>query len=485
MIGKIILAIIFLFIISHFYRDIMTYMNVGTFIEGNQNKDDNDNDDTINVDSCKSLKGLIAPGLELDGKRYKSGITDDTKCVSEADCKEKCFEDIPKNNEEKDTEDKIMQGKCFGKIAAKDKECYKLNGDSKSCLENSDNCYWVPGSGIDYKSGVSPPDFGWNQGEQQLYEDKFKIEGGISKTKQQCLTGCQINENKSGNCRPALIDDPSDTSSTNKKKILVKQCFKGCPIPDISNPRDINACVYDKDCLGCETTISLYDNAVDVSSPSSRSIGGKNVSPGQDGNINSDGQKIYNQDGAYVMYSDSKPTDEYQSRTIFNDKLIRQILADKSLVPPDLDLNIDNANNFSRVGNNLLNRISMVRNLDIPDIDDNDKELLGRAYRQYLEIEKGKDSKATNAMRTKLKNTIENVLDSTDLPSSNVNWATPKDTSSLDSTTGMFTDNSNSLLGYGDLSKDKTEKPEGGLCLWKGCEKKNKRQPYDSIWSIY
>ena len=82
MIGKIILAIIFLFIISHFYRDIMTYMNVGTFIEGNQNKDDNDNlfiegnqnkddndnDDTINVDSCKSLKGLIAPGLELDGK---------------------------------------------------------------------------------------------------------------------------------------------------------------------------------------------------------------------------------------------------------------------------------------------------------------------------------------------------------------------------------------------------------------------------------
>ena len=49
-----------------------------------------------------------------------------------------------------------------------------------------------------------------------------------------------------------------------------------------------------------------------------------------------------------------------------------------------------------------------------------------------------------------------------------------------------YGDNSNSMMGYGDKAKKHhKEKPDGGLCLWKGCEKHEKGRPYDSVWSLY
>ena len=72
----------------------------------------------------------------------------------------------------------------------------------------------------------------------------------------------------------------------------------------------------------------------------------------------------------------------------------------------------------------------------------------------------------------------------TKLESESVSWDTPGQTSSVDSTTGMFDDNSNSFFAQGDMAKNKSEKPDGGLCLWNGCEK-TRRKPYDSIWSLY
>ena len=32
--------------------------------------------------------------------------------------------------------------------------------------------------------------------------------------------------------------------------------------------------------------------------------------------------------------------------------------------------------------------------------------------------------------------------------------------------------------------KKMSEKPDGGLCMWKGCERLGKA-PYDSIWNLY
>ena len=52
-------------------------------------------------------------------------------------------------------------------------------------------------------------------------------------------------------------------------------------------------------------------------------------------------------------------------------------------------------------------------------------------------------------------------------------------------TTGMYGDNSNSMMGYGDKATKHHGKPDGGLCMWKGCEKHPKKKPYDSIWSLY
>ena len=50
----------------------------------------------------------------------------------------------------------------------------------------------------------------------------------------------------------------------------------------------------------------------------------------------------------------------------------------------------------------------------------------------------------------------------------------------------MYGDNSNSKMGYGDRAKNHhREYPDGGLCLWNGCEKHQKGKAYDSVWSLY
>ena len=87
--------------------------------------------------------------------------------------------------------------------------------------------------------------------------------------------------------------------------------------------------------------------------------------------------------------------------------------------------------------------------------------------------------------KQELTNSVKNILSGTVISNSQVDWETPGQKPNI-TTTGMYGDNSNSMMGYGDKAKKHhKEKPDGGLCLWKGCEKHEKGRPYDSVWSLY
>ena len=86
-------------------------------------------------------------------------------------------------------------------------------------------------------------------------------------------------------------------------------------------------------------------------------------------------------------------------------------------------------------------------------------------------------------------NSINNILTGKPISNSQVDWGyeIPKSKQ----TTGMYGDNSNALMSksereakFRDDIKKMSEKPDGGLCMWKGCERLGKA-PYDSIWNLY
>ena len=466
--SNILLVVIFLFIILHFYTDFKNYMKVGTFIEaGPGNMDDNDTDDdvdeTIDLDTCESL---LIDGNLPDGKKWKKGLNSRSTCIglSTDDCEKKCFEAIEEPNPDtgvcvvKKSENMAWESYCQGKT------------DEMNC--NNDplkKCIW--GSAL--PSNDEPE---WNQQAEEQDKKTFKkkqgigwVEGGLCKPKCQEI-------GYHGNCADIEMTD----AEGNPNGIFMKQCPQGCPYPDLSKePTD---CTFDTDCLGCKPQdLPMFDT--ELTNPN-REIS-SNAGPGPDGSIDIDGQQMYRIDGRYVNYNNYPATDEYASR-IIDDELIEKIFSsDNNLFKNDEDIeNVNRKDYLSRVGDNILNKIVNVRNLDTPEIDESDKELLGRAFIDVSKANYNNNPTAIKAMRQRFKRTVQQVFSQTTLTSEDISWETPKQTSALSSTTGMFNDTSNRLFGIGDKSQNNSEKPDGGLCLWKGCENW-KRKPYDSIWSLY
>ena len=184
------------------------------------------------------------------------------------------------------------------------------------------------------------------------------------------------------------------------------------------------------------------------------------------------------------------------NNALFNEQIMQQVLAGKNLIPSDIKLSQENQGNFIRVGKVFMKDLSYIRNLAIPNIDNDDYESLGRVIAKIKIQEKEKITGPQNIVaKQQLVNSINNILSGTSISNSQVNWETPKN-SSKTTTTGMYGDNSNSMMGYGDKAtknhsrliqkKDgSVGEPDGGLCMWKGCEKHPKRKPYDSVWSLY
>ena len=130
--------------------------------------------------------------------------------------------------------------------------------------------------------------------------------------------------------------------------------------------------------------------------------------------------------------------------------------------------------------------VSHIRNLALPNIDNHDYETLGRVVAKIKLDQKSKTQGPHRQVMTKqLVNSINNILAGTQLSNSQVDWKTPRQTIKV-STTGMYGDDSNALLGKGDkaVKHHKDKDSDGGLCLWEGCDK-SKNRPYDSVWSLY
>ena len=160
---------------------------------------------------------------------------------------------------------------------------------------------------------------------------------------------------------------------------------------------------------------------------------------------------------------------------------MKQVLSNKLLIPSDIKLGQENQGNFIRVGKNFMKELSHIRNVAIPNIDNDDYESLGRVVSKIKIQEREKITGPQNIVaKQKLMNSVNNILAGSTLSNSQVDWESPRQSTTL-STTGMYGDNSNSMIGGGD----KASKPDGGLCMWKGCEKHPKRKPYDSVWSLY
>ena len=187
--------------------------------------------------------------------------------------------------------------------------------------------------------------------------------------------------------------------------------------------------------------------------------------------------------------SKSQPTDLSQTTSnnpLFTKEIMKTVLGNKNLIPEDINITQDKQSNFIRIGKGFMNDLSNIRNVSLPNIDNDDFESLGRVIAKIKIQEAEKiDGPQTNVTKQRLINSVNNILAGTTISNSQVDWEAPRTTAKM-STTGMYNDNSNSMLGYGDkATKHHTEKPQNGLCLWKGCEKNEKGKPYDSVYSLY
>ena len=444
----IILGLLFLFIVLHFYTDIKNYINTGNIIEGND-------------------EDAAVPDAGADTGAYSSA---DAGSAAGADAAAPA---TPVTTPEP-TDSNLNRGVCMGKLKSDDSACLILDNETDCNADNK--CNWASGTNLD--DGTTWSAGGAGQGQQEKYEQDFRrapSAPGIDPDGP-CKPNCGPPRQPTGNC----LDTPIVAADGSQK--TVKLCPQICPYSSLD--RDNTHCKYDRDCAGCPLVEFDWGTKSDDPTRTDENkffYKGQWYTPGVDADIVSDTNTDYTPTSG-GWWNGEISTDT--GNNIIDKKVTQQVLEEKDIIPSDIDLNVDHATNFSRIGNNVINKIAAIRNLDIPTIDDNDKELLGRAYREVYEIKQGNDEVAIKAMETKFQQTVVYVLTQTKLEGKSVSWDTPKQTSSLDSTTGMYDDNSNAFFAQGDMAKNKTEKPEGGLCLWNGCDK-SRRKPYDSIWSLY
>ena len=171
---------------------------------------------------------------------------------------------------------------------------------------------------------------------------------------------------------------------------------------------------------------------------------------------------------------------------LFTPEIMKTVLGNKNLIPVDINITQDKQSNFIRIGKGFMQDLSNIRNVSLPNIDNDDFESLGRVIAKIKIQEAEKiDGPQSNVTKQRLINSVNNILAGSTISNSQVDWEVPRSTAKM-TTTGMYNDNSNSMFGYGNkAAKHHTEQPQNGLCLWKGCEKNEKGIPYDSIYSLY
>jgi len=183
------------------------------------------------------------------------------------------------------------------------------------------------------------------------------------------------------------------------------------------------------------------------------------------------------------MENDYASVENPRDFSIFNKDIMKKVLNSKHLIPGDINLAEESQSNYIRVGKSFIEEVSVIRNFSIPDIDETDYETLGRFV---VKLKSENISASQKQVYTqKVLNDVYEMLASSSLSTSSVDGENEPIQSTTKRITGMFGENSNSLMKkklqlagvpMDDAKFTDTYKPD---------KKETKVQAYNSAWSVF
>ena len=331
-------------------------------------------------------------------------------------------------------------------------------------------------------------------------EDQIKQRAGDvapmgSNVPQNCKKGCVKPTGPSGNCK--VIE---------KEGVEKRECGYGCPVPTFERGDTVN-CKYDKDCNSCGTVIFNPDDPPQMPR-TGKPVDGENTNswvgsridvPGIQNapGLHPQGQKGQQQQQQQMEMGQGQQTDDLPKKlgemelnvmnvnnsatvatannSLFNENIMKQVLEKKDLIPSDMNKNNEETSYNLRIGKKFMINTASIRNFALPNIDNQDYIELGRIVKNIKMREKDpQEEDMVKTLYSKLNNFVLELLTDSSLDMTSYdNIGMPKQLNNKTRTTGMFSENSNSLITETDTDK---------------VEKRGKRQrfkPYNSVWSLY
>ena len=158
---------------------------------------------------------------------------------------------------------------------------------------------------------------------------------------------------------------------------------------------------------------------------------------------------------------------------LFNEDIMKEVLARKDLIPDDVNKNNEETSCNLRIGKKFMIDAATIRNYALPNIDNQDYIELGRIVKSIKMRENDpQEGDQVKALYTKLNTFVLDLLNDSSLGMSDYySRGIPKQINNKTRTTGMFGENSNSLITDTDTVKQNV--------------KRQKVKPYNSIWTLY
>ena len=311
-----------------------------------------------------------------------------------------------------------------------------------------------------------------------------------SNVPQNCKQGCVKPTGPSGNCR--VIQKNGEEK---------RECDYGCPAPTFERGDTVN-CKYDRDCNSCGTVLFNPDDPPQMPA-SGRPADGVNTNNWVGSRINVPGiqnapglnpggqmgqgqmgqmsQGQMGQMGSLEMNimnraSTSNPaTVATSGNALFDENIMKQVLEKKDLIPSDLNTNNESTSFNLRIGKKFMVNTATIRNFALPNIDNQDYIELGRIVKNIKMREKDpREADQVKTLYSKLNAFVLELLTDSSLGMSGYDSrGVPTQLNNKTRTTGMFGENSNSLITNTDTDKVKEN------------VRRQKVKPYNSIWGLY
>ena len=398
------------------------------------------------------------------------------------------------NNQKQICEQEL--GKCFKNWNADGKQgpwCYEKSSTGAGSIGEAGSTDVGAGTANDASSGsVSSAGSAASAMEDQIKTKAGDVAPMGSNVSQNCKKGCVAPTGPNGNCSVIQQDGAEK-----------RECYYGCPNPTLEEG-DTENCAYDSDCNSCGTKIFNPDDPPDMSrdqqasngnyflakqgqSPQSQQITQGAMTQGAmtqgamtQGTV---AQGVIPQ-GAMAQVQMNQPGSmensimDYQSgstpstisnsyNSLFNENIMKLVLAKQGLIPSDINSNNEETSYNSRIGKQFMIHTATIRNFALPNIDEEDYIELGRIVKNIKMRENDpREADQVKALYSKLNIFVLELLTDSSLDMQGYdNSGIPRQINNKTRTTGMFGENSNSLI------KERV--------------RRHRIKPYDSIWSLY